>query len=182
MENLVDTSKPVWAYKQEISVARALPLPTLREFQRANDIRQSFFPSGGPVPQVQPLITPMFGASPSEQVRLEINGIAIMPAAQGLSPASAVQWPGPGGIDRVLLSVQTTGFFGAGPPSILLDQRRAWGLFRFLDQSRVSWQGETGFFSLSAGGTVARYQIQVSALPGRNPFRLPALQEFRCPG
>lgn len=182
LESMVDTSRSPWSYKQNISVARALPLASLREFERAEQIRQAFFPQGGQVPMLQPLITPMFSPQSGEMVRLEINGIAIMPAAQGLSPASAVQWPGPGGLDRVLLTVQTSGFFGAGPPSVLLDQRRAWGLFRFLDQSGVSWQGETGFFTLSAGGRGARYQIQVSSLPNRNPFRLPVLQEFRCPG
>lgn len=182
LDPLVDTSKSPWTYKQNISVGRALPLGALREFQRAQEIREAFFPGGGSVPQLAPLITPMFSSSTGETVRLEVNGISVTPASQGLSPASSVQWPGPGGIDRIVLQVQTVGFFGAGPPQTILDQRRAWGLFRFVEQSGVSWQGETGFFVVGAGGRSLRYQIQLSALPNRNPFRLPALSEFRCPG
>jgi type VI secretion system protein ImpL len=182
LESLVDTSKAPWTYKQNISVARALPLSALREFERAEQIRQAFMPQGGQAPMLQPIITPMFTPQSGEAVRLDINGIGIQPAAQGMSPGSSIQWPGVGGIDRVILTTQTVGFFGPGQSTQQVLQQKQWGLFRFLDAAGTSWQGDSGFFTLSAGGRPVRYQIQISALPNRNPFRLPVLQEFRCPG
>lgn len=180
LQPLVDTSRSPWTYKQNISVARALPPSTLMEFQRAQEIKEAFFPTGGNMPQVMLAITPLFSPSPSESIRLDVNGIAVQPQQQGMNVPTTVQWPGPAGLDRTVVSAQTSGFFGSGPPSYGLDKRGPWSFFRFLDASGVSWQGETGFFAVAAAGRSVRYQVNISSL--RNPFRIPALQQFRCPG
>jgi type VI secretion system protein ImpL len=182
---LVDTSKPEWAFKQNISVARSLPPAALKEFQRAAEIKDAFFPTGGNLPSFTMAITPRPAttASGSPTIKLDISGVAVVAQAGG--GPTAVVWPGPAGLERTVISSQTTttGLFGSSsstPPVFGQERRGPWAFFRYLDIGSVSRQGEAIVATYSVGGQSISYQINVSSL--RNPLILPALREFRCPG
>lgn len=182
---LVDTSKADWAFKQNISVARSLPPAALREFQRAADIKDAFFGTGGNMPSFTMAITPIpattTGSGPT--IKLDISGVAVVPQAGG-APTPVV-WPGPAGLDRTVISSQTTstGLFGgvtSSPPVFGQEKRGPWAFFRFLDLGSVSKRGEALIANYSVNGQSISYQINVSSL--KNPLTLPALREFKCPG
>ncbi|MDR6871061.1 type VI secretion system protein ImpL [Bosea sp. BE125] len=182
---LVDTSKPEWAFKQNISVARSLPPAALKEFQRAADIKDAFFGTGGNMPSFTMAITPQPAASSGSAptIKLDISGVAVVAQAGG-GPTPVV-WPGPAGLDRTVISSQTTstGLFGgvtSSPPVFGPEKRGPWAFFRFLDLGSVTKRGEALVASYSVGGQSISYQINVSSL--KNPLTLPALREFRCPG
>jgi type VI secretion system protein ImpL len=75
---LVDTSKPVWAFKPDRHAARNLAPATLREFQRAAEIRDAFFPQGGNMPSVAIAVTPLSLAGDAAAAKLEVNGSTVM--------------------------------------------------------------------------------------------------------
>ena len=49
---LADLSTEPWTWKQDTALGRELSNTSLREFQRAAEIRDAFFPPGAPAPQV----------------------------------------------------------------------------------------------------------------------------------
>jgi type VI secretion system protein ImpL len=182
---LVDTSKPEWAFKQNISVARSLPPAALKSFQLAAEIKDAFFGTGGNLPSFTMAITPQPAstAAGAPVIKLDISGVAVVPQVGG-GPTPVI-WPGPAGLDRTVISSQTstTGLFGGvtnSPPVFGPERRGPWSFFRFLDLGSVSRRGDALVASYSVGGQSIAYQINVSSL--RNPLTLPALREFRCPG
>ena len=54
---LVDTSQREWTWRQDNALARTLSAATLREFQRAAQIRDAFFPTGGNMPSITLAVT-----------------------------------------------------------------------------------------------------------------------------
>ena len=70
-----DRSKPQWTWRQNTELARTLSLDTLQAFQRASEIRDAFFQTGGNIPTVQLMVKPAFVSNAS--VTLEIGGAVI---------------------------------------------------------------------------------------------------------
>jgi type VI secretion system protein ImpL len=175
---LVDTSRPEWAFRQTMGVARSLPPAALREFQRAAEIRETFFATGGTQPSFTMAITPVLAPSSGTQVRLDISGVAVVPQSGG-GPTPVV-WPGPAGLERAVLSAVSTGFFGGSSATPGPEYRGPWSFFRLLESGSVARRGDSVVATFSFAGLTAGYQINVSSL--RNPLTLKALEEFRCPG
>ena len=178
-----DRSKPQWTWRQNSELAGTLSLDTLQAFQRASEIRDAFFQTGGNVPVVQLTVKP---ASASDaNVQLEIGGTVIasptapansLPTNAPVQPASAspvlVQWPGAS--LRAAISATSAG----GQPSVL-ERTGPWSLFRLLEAGGVSVHGEVATANFAVGGYVLRYDFTSAA--SRNPLNLAALRAFRCP-
>ena len=182
-----DRSKPQWTWRQNSELAGTLAPDTLQAFQRASEIRDAFFQTGGNVPFVQLTVKPAFVSDAS--VQLEIAGTVIAspaasngPPAVGPStnaptqPASAapvmVQWPGAS--LRAAVSATSAG----GQPSVL-EKSGPWSLFRLLDAGGVSVHGESATANFAVGGHILRYDFTSAA--SRNPLNLAALRTFKCP-
>lgn len=174
---LVDTSKKVWSWRQEQSLARSLSVSTLREFQRAAEIRDAFFSTGGNMPAVNINVIPPSLVGPDAIVKLEINGVAVFSKVNDNSPV-ALQWPGAGGY-RTAVSVTPTSFGQPiGQPSVL-EKTGVWSLFRLLDASSPVRHGDRIVASFIVGGRELQYQFAVGSI--QNPLMLSALREFHCP-
>ena len=194
LAQLIDTSKPTWAWNQANPVARQMSPAMVRDFQRANDIRQAFFPQGAPAFAFAAKNLSL--GEGIENARLEINSGMLStdkpkpagptfgglfgaspqpPPAQNLQQVVTFQWPGPVGLSAANLVVapdipgRTSKIERPGP----------WGLFRLLDSANVSRSGEALIARFTVGGREAVYQINVTTLP--NSLTLAALREFRCP-
>jgi type VI secretion system protein ImpL len=136
-----DRSKPQWTWRQNTELARTLSLDTLRTFQRAAEIRDAFFQTGGNIPFVQLTVKPSFLTIPGAYARFEIGGTVI--ASQSLTsggpfatqpqlqPSSVspvtVQWPGAS--LRTAISSATS---ANASPSVL-ERTGPWSLFRMLE-------------------------------------------------
>jgi type VI secretion system protein ImpL len=177
LASMADTSKHDWTWRQDHPLARTLSPATLREFQRASQIRDAFFSTGGNMPSINVNVVPPFLTDANTSVKLEVNGATVESKAGSTSPV-AIQWPGAGG-NRAAVSVSTN-FFGqpSGAPSVL-ERSGPWALFRLLDAASPIHRGDRVIASLIVGGRELQYQFTAGSV--QNPFALPALREFRCP-
>lgn len=176
----VDRSQAQWTWRQDDGVARSLSQASLREFQRADEIRKAFFSTtGGAMPAITFAVTPLTLTGDAARARFEINGSAVA-TQQGVNTPAQVTWPG-AGVGRTTISIEgATGFFGGKSPStLLLEKDGTWSLFRLLDSGSVLAQGDAVVATFVAGGREMSYRFNAST--GQNPLTLPALREFRCP-
>lgn len=195
----VDTSKQNWSWRQDNNVARALSSAgaALKDFQRAAQIRDTFFASGGlipsmtltvtppPVPVVAPPASTAPGAAqaappppatpaPSIGIKMDLNGTPIISPVGASAPVVA-QWPG-ANANRSAITV-TSDAPGAQPSTI--ERTGPWSLFRLIEAGAPVVRGDKVIVSYIVGGRELQYQI--SAGSTQNPFTLPALREFHCP-
>jgi type VI secretion system protein ImpL len=180
-----DTSKREWAWRQDSPIAGSLSPSTLRDFQRAAEIRDAFFQSGGNMPMVTLAVTPPVLSDPGISAKFEIGGNAIVspsasaPALPGSRPQpvsnspATVQWPGPSTHAAISLTIDAI-----GQPSIL-ERTGPWSLFRILEAGAVQVRAEKASARFIVGGRELSYQISTGSI--RNPLNLAALREFRCP-
>jgi type VI secretion system protein ImpL len=180
-----DRSRAQWTWRPDDQIARSLSPATLREFQRASEIRDAFFGTGGNMPAITMAVTPLTLTGDAARAKLDINGTPVV-TQQGVNTPATVQWPGPTGLGRtaIILEGQTTGggFFGGAqttPPQLLAERTGTWSLFRMLDSGSVLRQGDSVVATFVAGGRELSYRFNVSSI--LNPLVLPALREFRCP-
>jgi type VI secretion system protein ImpL len=199
----VDMSKQNWAWKQDNSVARALSSAsgTLKEFQRAAQIRDTFFTTGGnqpsmtltitppavpaaPPPSVPPPPTtpgtttaappPSAPAPPTIGVKMDLNGTPIISPVGGSAPVVA-QWPGAGANHSAIIVTSDI----PGAQASMIERTGPWSLFRLVEAGAPLQRGDRILVSYVVGGRELQYQI--SAGSSQNPFALPALREFHCP-
>ena len=177
-----DRSKPQWTWRPNSELAGTLSLETLQSFQRAAEIRDAFFQTGGNLPSVQLTVKPAFTTEVG--VQLEIGGTLIgsLAPTSGFAnnnpvPVTApspvlVQWPGAS--QRAAISVTSVG----GQPSVR-ERTGPWSLFRLLEDGGLSVHGETAAVNFAVGGYLLRYDLTSGA--SRNPLNLAALRTFKCP-
>ena len=220
----IDTSKADWSWRQDTPLGRSIAqsTSTLREFQRAAKIRETFFNSGGqfpsmsltvtppslPVPPPPPVSAPLATVTPAApgaagtafniggapapppaaapnprppqsastgvQYRFEVNGT---PVASQLGPPQpvVVQWPGANGRSAVIVQGDVP---GAQPAAI--DRQGPWSLFRLIEAGSPTTRGDRITVSYFVGGRELSYVFAAGG--ARNPFTMPELREFRCPG
>ena len=196
LSQLIDTSKQVWVWNAANPVGRQMAPAIARDFQRASDIRQAFFPQGaaGFAFAVKNLTVP----DGVENARLEINSGVLsvdrpkppapapfgglfgsspppQPEQPALPQVVTFQWPGPVGLSSASLTMSPAAPGRAPPPP----KTGPWAVFRLLDSANISRSGDALVARFNIGGREASYQLNVTTLP--NPFILPALREFRCP-
>ncbi|MBH0237511.1 type VI secretion system membrane subunit TssM [Methylobrevis albus] len=171
---LADTSKAEWTWKEDVRLARDLSDATLKQFQRATQIRDAFFPGGGNLPQVRFEVKPLTLSGEAEAAVLDVNGFNVV-AQHGPNIAGNLQWPPASGSDRAAIYLVPE-----------LPNRRSvtertgpWALFRLLDTGSVLKKGDAISASFVVGGREASFQFSTGSL--LNPFSLPALRDFKCP-
>jgi type VI secretion system protein ImpL len=174
LRQYADTSQREWKWRQDNDVARQMSAETLRQFQRAAQIKDAFFPTNGNYPSIQLTVTPPFLGADSV-AKLEINGV---PVTSGNLPNPApvpVAWPGAPGRTAVSLTA----------PGIQLSEQlptpanSQWALFRLIDKA-AKYPRPNG---ITASWSLAARDVQFQFATGSlfNPFQLPALTEFKCP-
>ncbi|GJD45622.1 hypothetical protein AFCDBAGC_3496 [Methylobacterium cerastii] len=169
-----DRSRPQWVWRQDDQVSRALSPATLREFQRAAEIRDAFFPTGGNMPAFAFAVTPLTLSADVSKAKLDVNG-SQLETQQGVNTPVTMQWPGPSGLGKAAITLD----FGFGTQPVVVEKQGTWSLYRMLDTGSVLKQGDGIVATFVIGGRQLSYQINVSSL--LNPLALPALREFRCP-
>jgi type VI secretion system protein ImpL len=194
---ITDTSSREWTFRPDSPVGVNLNRNMLRSFQRAAEIRDTFFATGGIQPSIQmsvipPSVTPpapqqqqtgfSFGPAPPPQptmsVKMEVNG-TLVESKPGRNSPVAVSWPGAGGRTAILVEEVAGGFGQSQRPPSVLEKQGAWSLFRMLDSAGAVKRGDRVFANFVVGGRELTYQISVGSV--HNPFNLPAIREFRCP-
>jgi len=180
LQDYADTSQREWKWRQDNPVGKLMSPQTLREFQRAAQIKDAFFPTNGNIPMIALSVTPPMFAGTGLTAKLEINGIAVSSSNQPNPAPQQVQWPAAGGRTVVSLA-QDPPVAGSQPyelPSPIPNSQ--WALFRLLDRASKSARPPNGISaSWSLGGRDVTYQFGTGT--SFNPLLLPALAEFKCP-
>ena len=171
LSEIVDTSRPTWAYKPLSDGTRRATPAALRDFQRGARIREVFFRSGGSSPSVKLEIRVLELADGLKELTLDIDGQAQRLAVG--APSVILTAPSP----RNASQLRLTSNLGGAP----LQFEGPWALFRLFDRFDVepTAQPEKINVVMNIGGRRAR--IEVTAGSVFNPFRMSEVQQFRCP-
>jgi type VI secretion system protein ImpL len=169
-----DLSGPEWVWRMDDRLGAQMSPATLMQFQRANAIREAFFPGGSAIPGFDVTIRPTALHPEADIALLEVNGQQIVSQQQGSLPQTLF-WPSAGGGSA---SVQL-GPELLGRESIIRAQNGPWALMRLINQGRPRARGNSVEIRLDVGGRYVSYTITAAA--PRNPFFLRELWDFRCP-
>ena len=172
----VDTTTRPWRFRPIEGAPLGTDTGSLGQFQRAQAIRETFFPAGN-VPALKLQIKPVEMDLSIKNIILDIDG-QIVRYDHGPQIPTPVTWPGPRGTGQVRVQVNPPGSgttFGTvfeGP----------WALLRLFD--RVSFEpvanSQVTFrATFDIDGRKAVFEITASSV--RNPFRLRELHDFQCP-
>lgn len=171
----VDTSTKPWRWQRVDNVDLGISLSVLAEFEKAAEIRDSLFATGGSMPAVSFEIIPVDLDASSTQVLLEIEGQTVT-YNHGPPRSVRLRWPGSGPQQvRVTFSPPVAGT----PTTIKKDGPWAW--FRLLDEAQVTRSSLSDRFNVTfqVGGRSATFELRANSV--NNPFSLASLERFRCP-
>ena len=171
----VDTTARPWRFRAVEGVPLGTDNGTLPQFQRAQAIRETFFPAGN-APSLRLQFKPVDMDPSLKQFILDVDG-QIVRYDHGPQVPTMVQWPGPRGTSQVRVEVSPPGpgsTFGAvyeGP----------WALMRLFERVKIEPGEAPERFraTFDVDGRKAVFEITASSV--RNPFRLRELGEFSCP-
>lgn len=172
----VDTTTRPWSFRAVEGTPLGTDRGQLPQFQRAQAIRETFFPAGN-TPSLRLDFKPIEMDSSLTQFILDVDG-QIVRYAHGPQIPASVQWPGPRGSTQV--RVQVSPPLSSGLPSGFVEDG-PWALFRLFERVRIEPTNAPERFraTFDVGGRKAVFEVTTSSV--RNPFRLQDLYEFSCP-
>lgn len=174
LSNFVETSADPWRWRRVNNTDLGISENVLVQFQRAAEIRDSFFIGPG-LPTISFEITPDNLSEKVLRSLLEVNGQQVI-YEHGAPQTTTLIWPNTRS-GRTRLSYTTKDSSRKNN----VDFIGPWAWFRMLDTAQIGPIVSTGedrvIFNL--GGRQASYRLRAGS--SLNPFRLRALREFRCP-
>jgi type VI secretion system protein ImpL len=174
LQSFVDTSGAVWKAQAVAGVAPPVTPADLAQFQRASQIRDLFFGSGGNQPTVHFDITPI--DTDARQVTLDLDGLSVV-YAHGPSRPTSVTWPGQNRINSARLVFDPAP--SSGPP--VLQATGPWALFRLIAKGALQPTDSADRYTLSftVGDRHATFELRAGSV--QNPFAPGVLKDFQCP-
>lgn len=176
LEPHVDTSAQVWRWQPGAAQKLGINAGVLHTFQRAAAIRDAFFRTGGTQPMVRFDLKPMAMDASITHAQLDIDGQHIS-YDHGPSRPVALQWPNPGGVGAVRLSVSPSP--AAGRSAVTLEGPWAW--LHLLDQSELIAGSSPDRFNLRLKLGAASISYELRAASAFNPFKRSVLSGFSLP-
>lgn len=167
----VDTTVKPWRFRDPAMGAS----PALMQFQRAAEIRSVFFGGGARGLQMRIELKPVEMDPAILNFNLDIDG-QILKYAHGPTVPQAMQWPGPKGSNQIRLQISPAGPSGASGTLF----SGPWALYRMFDSAQIE-PGVPPSFRATLSVDDRRVVMEVTTSSVQNPFRLPDLQQFRCP-
>ncbi len=168
----IDTSRGAWVLGPSGKNLGLNPA-SLREFQRAERIRTTFFKPGDIRPNVRFVLEPEGLGGGATQVDLSIDGSPVSFDGKN-KRAYELRWPGS-------LPGVAANFIGADASQTVPRKWEGdWGLFQMLRDAQILQSSSTGMrFRISADTFSATYSLRLASAP--NPFTLEELRKFTCP-
>jgi type VI secretion system protein ImpL len=170
---LANTGAKTWTWRSDSNITRPLSVTTLRRFQQAAEIRDTFFPTGGTQPNLSFTVKPLTLSGEAQTATLTVNGANVV-AQQGSATPGALQWPGSGaGAASITMAPDMP------DRKSTLERSGAWALFRLADAGAMIQHGAAVNVSFIVGGREASFEFTSGSL--NNPLSLSALRHFECP-
>jgi len=161
-----------WTWRADSPLADRLSLATLRQFERASQIRDAFFPGRTPTVGLEVTINLTAAHDRIRQVVMVVDDQPLTIRPVGNTP-QAVRWPGTGGISSLQLLPELNN------RESVLRYQGPWGLLQMLRDGRPRQVGDVMQVSYVIGGRNVSFDIRVNSLV--NPFNMSELSEFKCP-
>ncbi|MEM8851670.1 MAG: type VI secretion IcmF C-terminal domain-containing protein, partial [Pseudomonadota bacterium] len=159
-------------YREDSPLAGRLSPGALRQFERAERIRQAFFAGGSQRPQVEIAIQQVDNHSTIESAIMIVDGQQV-PTVRFEIPKSVV-WPGDGKASAIQIEPSldrpsTIGFTGSD-----------WTFPQLINAASLRQQrGDTLRATFMIGGRNITYDFTINAIT--NPFTMTELRDFECP-
>ena len=170
---LANTGSKTWTWRSSSNITRPLSVTTLRRFQQAAEIRDTFFPTGGTQPNLSFTVKPLTLSGEAQTATLAVNGANVV-AQQGSAAPGALQWPGSGaGAASITMAPDMP------DRKSTLERSGAWAFFRLVDAGAMIQRGSAVNISFIVGGREASFEFTSGSL--NNPLSLSALRHFECP-
>lgn len=163
-----------WRWDPSSSLGPRFSIDTLRQFQRAAEIRDAFFPTGGGVPSVDLTFNATSLHNRVKTAILQINGQVVTTRKRGNTPVT-ISWPGSTGGGSVTLQFEPNMRGRESSTAV----NGGWAFVRFLNQGSPKYAGNSVQVRYTVGGRHISYRIDIGGKS--NPFALPALSKFQCP-
>ncbi len=176
LQPYVDTSATPWRWQPGAAQKLGIAPGVLQTFQRAAAIRDAFFRSGGTQPTVRFELKPVAMDASITQFQLELDGQQVG-YDHGPSRPVAMQWPNPGSVGVVRLSITPPS--ASGRSGLTLDGPWAW--FRLLEQSDLVAGNAPDRFNLRLQVDGASISYELRASSAFNPFKSRVLNGFSLP-
>ncbi|WP_455205296.1 type VI secretion system membrane subunit TssM [Kaarinaea lacus] len=175
LKPFVITKRKGWSQRSFENRSLGLSRETLRAFENAYTIRNTFFASGDPNPKVTFNLKPTYLDANITRFSLDIDGQKIS-YSHGPMRTEKLQWPGPDGSSRVRMS-----FEASSGSHITRTKEGTWAFFRVLDESEIIGSSLRDRYKVTfqIEGHTIRYELKADSVV--NPFRLSALEQFNCP-
>jgi len=172
----VDRSQSQWRWVQQDDAEACVSEKSLRQFKRAQNIKNSFFNLGSQTPALGFSLKPISMSPEITHLNLTIDGQQLN-YAHGPVITTPMTWPGPANTGQVSLQLLPR---LAGRTSSLTFES-PWALFRLFDQATMSRgaRSEQFLLDISIGKRNVRFDLRASS--AINPFKLNDLNYFRCP-
>ena len=172
----VDRSQSQWRWVQQDDAKACVSEKSLRQFKRAQNIKNSLFNLGSQTPALGFSLKPISMSPEVLNLNLTIDGQQLS-YSHGPVVTTPMTWPGPANTGRVSLQLLPR---LAGRTSSLTFESH-WALFRLFDQATMSRGARSEQFLLdfSIGGRNVRFDLRANS--AINPFKLNDLYNFRCP-
>jgi type VI secretion system protein ImpL len=154
--------------------ATTIDAETLRQFERAEAIKETFFRGGGTA-SVAFELRPIEMSETINQFTLQLGGERLT-YAHGPVLAKALTWPDGGGNYEVRIEMAPP-----VPGDSMIRQEGPWAWFKVLDRANVAAGDRPEVFEIEfrLGERTALYEL--TARSAYNPFRFPELEQFSCP-
>jgi type VI secretion system protein ImpL len=174
LKSFIDTS--TWRQVSMDNQGIRLSPNVLSQLKNAAKIRDAFFAPGESTPNVQFQLKPMALDSNVASFRINIEG-QTDEYAHGPAIAGKFQWPGPHPNLGVVLS-----FIAADGRTVSQMEEGPWAWIKVLELSNLERTSLRDVFLITfrIEGFTAKYELRAYSV--FNPFNLPELQQFRCPG
>lgn len=174
LQSFVDTTPSTWRQISMDNQNLRFSANTLKQFQTAAIIRDSFFTGGGQTPQVRYEVKPLILDENVASFRLEFEGQQLS-YSHGPARNETLLWPGPQPNTGVRLTFQTLDnqVFSAS-------EEGPWAWFRTLEKAEVKRTGLGNQFLITfyVNGYSAAYELRTTSI--HHPIRLTTLKNFRC--
>lgn len=173
LAEFVDIQANPWQWRGGTGEDLGISPAILAQFQRAAQIRDTFFPTGSLGVSVQ--ITPQALDPAARDMLLELHGSKVRAQRGGRPTPSNVAWPGTVGLARLTVAPQLPN----GESTVSRDG--PWAMFRLFDtgQIRGTPAPDRKRLIFKVGGRQVVLVMQLGSV--NNPFGMAALSEFKCP-
>ncbi|GAA4359919.1 type VI secretion system membrane subunit TssM [Kangiella marina] len=168
----VDTSTSPWKLHRDIGISRN----SLRQFERAKKIRETFFAKGSEQPNIKFSLKPTSLSVNVKQFFLEMEG-QVLSYRHGPARQYSMRWPGPDSSGLATVTFTPA----SGFKNEVIQGKGFWSLFRLLDKGdvRESVSYDKFFVEFKEGDYSAILELQANSV--KNPFYKSVLEGFRCP-